>query len=350
MRLLVTGGAGFIGSEFVRRTMLEWHPEDAVTVLDKLTYAGNLANLEPVLTHAGYRFVQGDIADRVAVNQALNGVDAVINFAAETHVDRSILEPDAFVKTDVLGTWNLAEAARAAGVQRFVQVSTDEVYGAVLSGASRETDRLDPTSPYSAAKAGGELLILAAHKTYGLPAVVVRGANAYGPYQYPEKLIPLHITNAIDGERLPVYGDGQQRRQWTHVTDFASGVDTVLRLGQLGEVYNIGNPEPEDAVPVNLEVSRRILELLGKPASLIEHVVDRPAHDRRYRVDPTRLTGLGWSPRWETFWDGLEDTLRWYVDHQDWWRQIKAGAHHQEYYMQNYADRQRFASSSGGSD
>ncbi|GAC1321527.1 MAG: dTDP-glucose 4,6-dehydratase [Chloroflexota bacterium] len=348
MHLLVTGGAGFIGSEFVRRTLLEWHPEDQVTVLDKMTYAGNLMNLQPVAAHAGYRFVQGDIADREAVVEALQGIDAVINFAAETHVDRSILEPDAFVKTDVLGTWNLAEAARAAGITRFVQVSTDEVYGAVLTGASAETDRLDPTSPYSAAKAGGELLILAAWKTYRLPAVVVRGANAYGAYQYPEKLIPLHITNALDGEALPVYGDGQQRRQWTHVTDFARGVDTVLRRGDLGEVYNIGNPEPEDQVPVNLEVSRRILRLLDKPESQIAYVVDRPAHDRRYRVDPTRLLALGWTPHWATFWAGLEDTIRWYVDNQEWWRQIKSGAHHQEYYAQNYADRQRFASTSGG--
>lgn len=348
MRLLVTGGAGFIGSEFVRRTLLDWHPEDEVTVLDKMTYAGNEANLEPVASRAGYRFVRGDIADRAAVDDALDGVQAVINFAAETHVDRSILEPDAFVKTDVLGTWNLAEAARAAGINRFVQVSTDEVYGAVLTGASAETDRLDPTSPYSAAKAGGELLILAAWKTYRLPAVVVRGANAYGPHQYPEKLIPLHITNAIDGEALPVYGDGQQRRQWTHVTDFASGVDTVLRKGELGEVYNIGNPQPEDHVPVNLEVSRRILKLLDKPESQIAYVVDRPAHDRRYRVDPSRLEALGWTPRWANFWDGLEDTVRWYLEHEEWWRQIKSGAHHQEFYTQNYADRQRFVSTSGG--
>ena len=192
----------------------------------------------------------------------------MVNFAAETHVDRSILEPDAFVKTDVLGTWTLAEAARAAGVQRFLQVSTDEVYGAVLDGASIETDRLDPTSPYSAAKAGGELLVLAAYKTYGLPAVVVRGANAYGPYQYPEKLIPLHITNAIDDQPLPVYGDGQQRRQWTHVEDFASGRrHGAAAAATLGQIYNIGNPEPEDELPVNLAVSRRVLELLGKPAS-----------------------------------------------------------------------------------
>jgi dTDP-glucose 4,6-dehydratase len=230
----------------------------------------------------------------------------------------------------------------AAGVKRFLHVSTDEVYGAVLEGASLENDRLDPTSPYSAAKAGGELLVLAAHKTYGLPALVVRGANAYGPYQYPEKLIPLHITNAIDDQPLPVYGDGQQRRQWTHVSDFASGVDTVLREGVIGEVYNIGNPEPERELPVNLELSRRVLQLLGKPESRLEFVVDRPAHDRRYQVNADKLLRLGWQPRWR-FWDGLEATINWYAENPTWWRTIKSGTHHQAYYAQNYADRSTFA-------
>jgi dTDP-glucose 4,6-dehydratase len=341
MRLLVTGGAGFIGSEFVRQTLANY-PSDSVTVLDKLTYAGNLANLEVIAGDPRFRFVQGDIADREVVQTALEGCEAVVNFAAETHVDRSILEPDAFVKTDVLGTWTLSEAARAARIERFVQISTDEVYGAVLSGASVESDRLEPTSPYSAAKAGGELLVLAAAKTYRLPALVVRGANAYGPYQYPEKLIPLHVTNAIDNEPLPVYGDGQQRRQWTHVADFASGVDTVLRSGRVGEVYNVGNPEPEDTLPVNLELSRRILRFLGKSESLLEHVVDRPAHDRRYRVDASKLIALGWQPRW-SFERGLEATVRWYVDNERWWRSIKSGEHHQTYYSQNYGDRSAFA-------
>ena len=337
---MVTGGAGFIGSEFVRQT-LHRYPDDRVTVLDKLTYAGNLANLRPVEADPRYRFVHGDIADHAEVTAALGGCQAVVNFAAETHVDRSILEPDAFVKTDVLGTWTLAEAARAVGVTRFLHVSTDEVYGAVLDGASVETDRLDPTSPYSAAKAGGELLVLAAYKTYGLPAVIVRGANAYGPYQYPEKLIPLHITNAIDDQALPVYGDGQQRRQWTHVEDFASGVDAVLRKGDVGTIYNIGSPETESELPVNLSVSRRILELLGKPDGLLEYVVDRPAHDRRYRVDARKLLDLGWQPKWR-FWSGLEATVTWYADQPAWWRRIKAGEHHQEYYAQNYADRSGF--------
>ncbi|MDQ3812285.1 MAG: dTDP-glucose 4,6-dehydratase [Chloroflexota bacterium] len=337
MRILVTGGAGFIGSEFVRQT-LESYPRDEVVVLDKLTYAGNLANLEPVAGDPRYGFVHGDIEDRATVAQVMGGVDAVVNFAAETHVDRSILEPDAFVRTDVHGTWVLAEAARASGVERFVQVSTDEVYGAVETGASRETDRLDPTSPYSAAKAGGELLVLASHKTFGLPALVVRGANAFGPYQYPEKLIPVHITNALDDQPLPVYGDGQQRRQWTHVADFVSGVDTVLRSGETGRIYNVGNPQPESELPANVEVSRRILGLLGKPESLLQFVVDRPAHDRRYRVDVGRLLGLGWRPRWR-FWEALAATVEWYVANQDWWRPIKAGRRHQEYYARNYAHR-----------
>jgi dTDP-glucose 4,6-dehydratase len=341
MRLLVTGGAGFIGSEFVRRT-LEWYPRDGVIVLDKLTYAGNLANLAPVAGNPRYTFVQGDIADRHLVREHLPGVDAVVNFAAETHVDRSILEPDAFVRTDVLGTWALVETVRQAGVGRFVQVSTDEVYGAVLEGASLESDRLEPTSPYSASKAGGELLVLAACKTYELPALVVRGANAYGPYQYPEKLIPLHITNALEDRPLPVYGDGQQRRQWTYVEDFARGVDVVLRRGVPGEVYNVGTSEPEDSLPPNIEVSRSILRLLGKPESLLEFVVDRPAHDRRYRVDVSKLGSLGFAPRW-SFADGLAATTRWYADHPAWWQPIKSGAY-LAYYEQNYgAGRARFA-------
>jgi len=344
MRILVTGGAGFIGSEFARQT-LQRHASDELVVLDKLTYAGNLENLAAISGDPRFSFVRGDIGDAALVASAIEGCHAVVNFAAETHVDRSILAPDGFVRTDVLGTWTLAEAARAAGIQRFVHISTDEVYGAVPFGASTEEDRLDPTSPYSASKAGGELLVLAAYKTYGLPVLVVRGANAYGPYQYPEKLIPVHITNAIDDEPLPVYGDGQQRRQWTHVSDFASGVDMVLRAGSLGSVYNIGNPEPEEALPVNLDLSRRVLDLLGKPASLLQFVVERPAHDRRYRVDPARLLALGWKPQWQ-FWDGLAATVEWYVSNEAWWRKIKRGEHHQAYYAQNYADRASLVASS----
>lgn len=336
MRLLVTGGAGFIGSTFVRHILVE-SPADEVVLLDKLTYAGNPENLREVRGHPRLAFHHGDICDADTVSRLVEGVDALINFAAETHVDRSILDAGDFVRTDVLGAWVLAEAARRAGVQRFVQVSTDEVYGSVDEGASREGDRLDPTSPYSASKAGGEMLISAYHKTYGLPAVVVRGANAYGPYQYPEKLIPLHITNAIEGKPLPVYGDGQQRRQWTHVDDFVSGVEVALRVGTPGETYNVGNPEDESSLPPNLDVSRAILRLLGQREDLLEFVVDRPAHDRRYRVDPARLLALGWKPRWP-FERGLEATVRWYHENPEWWRPIKSGAY-REYYDRNYADR-----------
>lgn len=338
MRILVTGGAGFIGSAFVRQR-LEEHPADEITVLDKLTYAGNLANLDLVAASARYRFIQGDITDPECVARAINNVDAIINFAAETHVDRSILDAGDFVRTDVYGTWVLVEAARRFRLRRFVQVSTDEVYGSVQVGESSEGDRLDPTSPYSASKAGGELLVNAYAKTYGLPAVVVRGANAYGPFQFPEKLIPLHITNAIEERPLPVYGDGQQRRQWTHVEDFVSGVDAVLQRGAPGETYNIGNPEPEYVLPPNLEVSRSILRQLGKSEDLLEFVTDRPAHDTRYRVDPSKLLALGWRPRWQ-FASGLAQTIAWYVAHPEWWQPLKSDAY-SEYYVRNYGDRSR---------
>ena len=344
MRLLVTGGAGFIGSAFVRHALAD--PAAEVVVLDKLTYAGNPENLREVRADPRFRFVHGDICDPAAVDEALAGADAVVNFAAETHVDRSILDAGDFVRTDVYGTWVLAEGARRHRVGRFVQVSTDEVYGSVEEGASREADKLDPTSPYSASKAGGELLVAAYHKTYGLPAVVVRGANAYGPRQYPEKLIPLHVTNALDDRPLPVYGDGQQRRQWTHVEDFVSGVDVALRHGAVGEAYNVGNPEPEDVLPFNLDVSRAILRQLGKPEDLIAFVVDRPAHDRRYRVDPARLLALGWQPRWP-FAQGLAATVDWYSANRAWWEPIKSGVY-KAYYDQNYADRDRFLTQTPG--
>src|SRR5579859_7803968 len=307
MRLLVTGGAGFIGSGFVRymlATRLDCH----VTVLDKLTYAGNTANLAGVWEDPRFRFVQGDICDRDVVKKTLAGHTHVTNFAAETHVDRSILDPDAFVRTDVEGTRVLLEAAGDAGVQCYLQVSTDEVYGDVEAPArSRESDALQPRSPYSASKAGGDLMVGAYHATYGLPTLITRGANTYGPYQYPEKLVPLFVTNALDGLSLPVYGDGLQVRDWLFVDDHCTGIAAVLERGEPGTVYNLGagNECP------NLTIVERIVELTGCDRGLIRHVADRPGHDRRYALDTARISGLGWSPT-VTLYEGLERTVRWY--------------------------------------
>jgi dTDP-glucose 4,6-dehydratase len=326
VRVLVTGGCGFIGSHFVRR--LVGRGDEAV-VLDKLTYSGNPANLAGV-EHA---FVQGDIADAEAVAEAGAGCDAIVNFAAETHVDRSILEAREFIRTDVEGTQVLLEWARATGA-RFVQVSTDEVYGDVPRGrSSAEDDPLRPSSPYAASKAGGDLQVLAYVRTYGVNASITRGSNTYGPNQYPEKLIPLFVTNALDGEPLPVYGDGRQTRDWLHVTDHCSAIDLVLREGGPGEVYNVGRGDERE----NLEVTRRILDLTGRDDSLLRHVDDRPGHDRRYAVDSSKLHALGWRPE-RTFEEGLAETVAWYRDRRDWWEPLKSGEY-RAYYAQQYAGR-----------
>ena len=325
MRVLVTGGCGFIGSHFVKRLVAGG---DDVVVLDKLTYSGNPANIEGV----DCEFVEGDIADPDAVERAGRGCAAVVNFAAESHVDRSILEAGDFIRTDVYGTHVLLEWARAGGA-RFVQVSTDEVYGDVPPGVScREDDLLRPSSPYSASKAGGDLQVLAYIRTYGVNASITRGANTYGPYQYPEKLVPLFVTNALDGLRLPVYGDGRQRREWLHAEDHCAGVELVLREGEAGSVYNVGGEERE-----NLDVVARILELTGANESLVRHVEDRPGHDRRYSVDSSRLEALGWRRR-RDFADGLEETFAWYRDNRPWWEPIKSGEY-REYYERQYAQR-----------
>ena len=325
MRVLVTGGCGFIGSHFVKRLV---SGGDEAVVLDKLTYSGNRANIEGV----DCTFVEGDIADPETVEVAGRGCAAVVNFAAESHVDRSILEAGGFIRTDVYGTHVLLEWARAAGA-RFVQVSTDEVYGDVPPGVScREDDPLRPSSPYSASKAGGDLQVLAYVRTYGVNASITRGANTYGPYQYPEKLVPLFVTNALDGLPLPVYGDGRQRREWLHVDDHCAGVELVLREGEPGAVYNVGGEERE-----NLEVVARILELTGADESLVRHVEDRPGHDRRYSVDSSRLEALGWRRR-RDFADGLEETFAWYRDNRPWWEPIKSGEY-REYYERQYAQR-----------
>jgi dTDP-glucose 4,6-dehydratase len=327
VRVLVTGGAGFIGSHFAKRLAAAG---DEVVVLDKLTYSGNRTNLEG----AEVGLVVGDICDAEAVASAAAGCEAVVNFAAETHVDRSILGAAEFIETDVLGAYVLVSWARDSGA-RLVQVSTDEVYGDVPEGASsREGDALRPSSPYSASKAGGDLQVLAAVRTFGIDAAITRGANTYGPNQYPEKIIPLFVTNALDGLELPVYGDGRQRREWLHVDDHCAAVELVLREGKAGEVYNIGGEERE-----NLDVTRLIVELTGADPTLVRHVDDRPGHDRRYSLDSSKLEGLGWQ-RGRAFEDGLAETVEWYRANRSWWEPIKSGEF-AEYYRQQYADRLR---------
>jgi dTDP-glucose 4,6-dehydratase len=326
MRVLVTGGAGFIGSHFARRLVAAG---DEAVVLDKLTYSGNPANLDGL----DVELVVGDICDADAVAEAGAGCDAVVNFAAETHVDRSIIGAAEFIETDVLGTYVLLSWARSAGA-RLVQVSTDEVYGDIPDGEhSAESDPLRPSSPYSASKAGGDLQVLAAVRTYGIDACITRGANTYGPNQYPEKLIPLFVTNALDGEPLPVYGDGRQRREWLHAEDHCSAVDLVLRKGRPGEVYNVGGDEYE-----NIEITRRILELAGAGADLIRHVEDRAGHDRRYALDDSKLRCLGWSPAHSIGESGLAETAAWYRDNRTWWEPIKSGEY-RRYYERQYGTR-----------
>jgi dTDP-glucose 4,6-dehydratase len=339
MKLLVTGGAGFIGANFVQH-VLATHADDEVVTLDLLTYAGNLANLEPVLSHPRHRFVRGDIADADAVASAMTGgVDAILNFAAESHVDRSIADAGAFLATNVIGTQVLLDAARRQGVGRFLQVSTDEVYGSLgPTGAFSETTPLAPNSPYAASKAAADLLVRAAHHTHGLPALITRCSNNYGPYQFPEKLIPLFVTNALADEPLPLYGDGRQVRDWIHVEDHCRGLDVVLREGKVGEVYNLGGGNERE----NIEIAHLILEALGKPPLLLRHVTDRLGHDRRYAIDARKVEReLGWRPRRE-FGAGLRDTIEWYRTHRGWWEAVKSGAY-RDYYERMYGERLRSA-------
>jgi len=330
MKILVTGGCGFIGSAFVRMALARGAE---VVNLDKLTYAGNPANVADVAGNPGYAFVHGDIADPDAVAGAIAGCDVVVNFAAESHVDRSILDPREFIRTDVEGTATLLAAARDAGVARFVQVSTDEVYGSIHDGSFRETDPLRPSSPYSASKAGGDMQVLAWHHTYGMDAVITRGSNTFGPRQYPEKLIPLFVTNAFEGLELPVYGDGMQVRDWIFVDDHCAGIWTAMRDGVAGEVYNVGGGHE---LP-NIAITRRVIELTGCDPALVRHVTDRPGHDRRYSLDTTKLRGLGWTPA-RSFDEALGETVGWYRDRRDWWEPIKSGEY-RAYYEAQYGGR-----------
>jgi dTDP-glucose 4,6-dehydratase len=334
--LLITGGAGFIGSNYVRY-VLQNHTEYHVTVFDKLTYAGNLDNLFDVaeLFQPRYRFVRGDICDAEAVHAAMRDrhIDTIVNFAAETHVDRSLLTPDAFVKTAVNGTHVLLEAAKQFQIERYHQVSTDEVYGEVPTGSSREADPLAPRSPYSASKAGGDLLVQAYHVSFGVPTTITRGSNTYGPYQYPEKLLPLFITNALDDQWLPVYGNGLQVRDWLYVMDHCSGIDHVLHHGVIGEVYNLGGENEQH----NIDVIHMILKMMNKPESLLRHVDDRSGHDCRYSLDGSKLHALGWEQN-ATFEQELAATVKWYTDNQWWWRKIKSGEY-LEYYKAQYEKR-----------
>ena len=326
MKLLVTGAAGFIGSTYVRTVLAE--RDDEVVVLDKLTYAGRRENLQDVEDRI--EFVEGAIEDRDLVTELMPGIDAVVNFAAESHVDRSIADQDVFARAHVIGTGVLLDAAREHGVSRYLQVSTDEVYGSIEKGSFTERSPLAPSSPYSATKAAGDLLVSAHVHTYGIEAVIVRGSNNYGPRQYPEKLIPLGILNALHDDALPVYGDGKQVRNWLYVEDFGRAIDLALRSGIPGEVYNVGGPDET----ANIDVVRRILALTGRDESLIEYVTDRPGHDRRYSLSSDKIRELGWEPS-RRFQEGLEQTVDWYRDNGWWWEPIRSGEY-REYYERQY--------------
>ncbi len=339
MKILVTGGAGFIGGNFVHYCVNRY-PDDEIVVLDLLTYAGNLETLKPVEDKPNYRFIRGDIADRPFVTELFEKekFDLVVNFAAESHVDRSVTDPGAFVQTNVLGTTVLMDAARKTGVKRFHQVSTDEVYGDLPLDRPdlffTEETPLHTSSPYSSSKASADLFVLAYHRTYGLPVTISRCSNNYGPYHFPEKLIPLLLSRALADEPLPVYGTGENVRDWLHVHDHCVAIDLILRHGKDGEIYNVGGHNER----TNLEVVKTILKALGKPESLIRFVQDRPGHDRRYAIDPTKIeTELGWKPEYD-FDTGIAQTIEWYLDNRDWWEHILSGEY-QQYFDKMYGYR-----------
>lgn len=332
MKLLVTGGAGFIGSNFIRH-MIREHPDYPIINLDKLTYAGNPDNLRDIANGPNYRFVQGDICDPATVEPLAREVEVIINFAAETHVDRSIMEPGGFIQTDVYGTYVLLEAARRHNHKRYIQISTDEVYGSIEDGAFTEESPLHPNSPYAASKAAGDLLVQSYVRTYGFPAVITRSSNNFGPYQYPEKVVPLFITNAIENKPLPLYGDGMNIRDWIYVLDNCEAIDLILHNGKPGQTYNIGGGNER----TNIELTRSILKDLGKSGSLVQFVKDRPGHDRRYALDCRKIASLGFKPR-QVFEEDLRETIRWYRENPAWWRRIKSGEY-QKYYEQMYVKR-----------
>ena len=330
LRYLVTGGAGFIGSNFIHYLLEKFGEDVQIINLDKLTYAGNLDNLRDVENLPNYRFVKGDICDAEVVNELMPQVDIVVNFAAESHVDRSIGAPDDFIKTDIYGAFVLLEAARKTGVKKFIQISTDEVYGSILDGSFKETDVLEPSSPYSASKAGADRLAYSYWVTYDLPVIITRCSNNYGPYQYPEKLIPLFVTNALEDKSLPIYGDGKNVRDWIYVMDHCDAIQFLIEKGQDGQVYNIGAGNEM----TNLEITDIFLKPLGKPKSLMTFVAARLGHDRRYSVDTTKLRSLGWAPKHDPE-QAMKHTIQWYVDNKWWWEKLKTGEY-LEFYKKNY--------------
>jgi dTDP-glucose 4,6-dehydratase len=331
-RVLVTGGAGFIGSNFVK-LLLGKKRKMQIKVLDKLTYAGNLDNLESVMKRRDFTFIKGDICNKKLLDEILPKIDIIYNFAAETHVDRSILRAGSFVRTDIVGTYTLLQKALEYEIPRFVQISTDEVYGSIAKGKFRETDPIEPNSPYSASKSGADLLVRAFHVTYGLPVIITRSSNNYGPFQHPEKFIPLFITNALEGAPLPLYGDGRNVRDWIHVEDNCTAIELVGRKGKTGETYNIGADEEKE----NIYIARKIIELVGADEDILTLVKDRPGHDRRYALDSRKIKRLGWKKR-IPFDRGLEATVRWYKRNESWWRPIKEGAF-KRYYREMYKQR-----------
>lgn len=328
MNLLITGGLGFMGSNFIRYLLNNF--DYKIINLDKVTYCGNFDNLRDVENNPNYKFIKGDIADKKIVDEVTKNVDAIINFAAETHVDRSIMEPDAFIKTDILGTYTLLEAARRYKIKRYIQISTDEVFGSVEEGESTEDSPFKPNSPYSASKAGADHLCRAYFVTYKLPVIVTHSCNFYGPYQYPEKLIPLFITNLLEGKKVPVYTPGTQIREWIYTKDFCNALFTILNDGKDGEVYNIGTGQRFK----NIEITKKILKLLNKDESYIEYVKDRPGHDVRYALNCDKLKQFNWKPKYN-FDTALKETINWYKENEWWWKKIKSGEY-RKYYEEHY--------------